>query len=301
MKDAKNEILVVDDISKNIQLVASVLKPLGYALRFALSAKEALQIVQDTHIDLILLDVMMPEMNGYELCTLLKKEKKTKDIPIIFLTAKSDAESIAKGFEVGGVDYMSKPFFEVELIARVKTHLEIQTLTNKLKKQAKEMKHLANTDALTGVANRLKFNDILEHQIEISRRHEHNISIIFLDIDYFKKVNDVHGHEVGDSVLIELASIVKKEIRKSDLLARWGGEEFIIVVNNSAFDEAVSLAEKLRICIEKHIFEYVQRITCSFGVTSFHKEDDIHSILLRADKALYQAKEAGRNQVVSLM
>lgn len=301
MKSDKANILIVDDISKNIQLVASILKPFAYSLSFALSAKEALDIIHNSEIDLILLDVMMPQMDGFELCELLKKDGKFKHIPVIFLTAKNDAKSIARGFQVGGVDYMSKPFYEEELIARIRTHLEIQRLTKALKEQAKQMHYLANTDALTHVANRLKFNAILEHQIALQKRNPQPLSLIFLDIDFFKNINDTFGHERGDEVLVALATLIKENIRESDVVARWGGEEFIIIVNNSSNDEVVELAQKLRRLIEKHPFEKVEHLTCSFGISFFKKSDDMHSFLQRADKALYKAKELGRNRVESLM
>ena len=301
MHSDRAKILIVDDISKNIQLVASILKPFDYSLSFALSAKEALDIIHSSEIDLILLDVMMPQMDGFELCELLKKDEKFKHIPIIFLTAKNDAKSIARGFQVGGVDYMSKPFYEEELIARIKTHLEIQRLTKALKEQAKQMQYLANTDALTHVANRLKFNAILEHQIALQKRNPQPLSLIFLDIDFFKRVNDTYGHEVGDTVLITLAKLIKDTIRESDLVARWGGEEFIIVVNGSSAQKVTKLAQKLRALIERHTFEDVGHITCSFGISHYKQDDDMHTFLQRADKALYKAKELGRNRVESLM
>ncbi len=293
----KLHILIVDDISKNIQLVASVLKAENYGLYFATDAQEAFSVLEHERIDLILLDVMMPSMDGFEVCKELKKNVKTQEIPVIFLTAKNDKESIKEGFEVGGVDYIVKPFYDVELLSRVKTHLRIAQMTQELRASAEKMYALANTDALTGIANRLRFNTIVNYQVENSLRYEIALSVVFFDIDYFKRINDEFGHEFGDNVLKKLADLVKNEIRKSDVIARWGGEEFAIILANTALSDAEKLAQKLRLCIETHSFEG-QNLTCSFGVTQLQKDDTNTTLMKRVDDALYDAKKAGRNCVI---
>jgi len=292
----KLHVLIVDDTSKNIQLVASVLKPEGYGLYFATDAQEAFNVLENELIDLVLLDVMMPTMDGFKVCKELKKNVKTKEIPVIFLTAKNDKESIKEGFEVGGVDYIIKPFYDVELLSRVKTHLRIAQMAQELRASAEKMYKLANTDTLTGIANRLKFNTIVNYQVENSLRYDAALSIIFFDIDYFKKINDEFGHELGDKVLKKMALLVKNEIRKSDVIARWGGEEFAIILANTTLSDAGKLAQKLRLCIEAHRFEG-QELTCSFGVTQLQKDDTNISLMKRVDDALYDAKKAGRNCV----
>ena len=236
-------------------------------------------------------------MDGFEVCKELKKNVKTQEIPVIFLTAKNDKESIKEGFEVGGVDYIVKPFYDVELLSRVKTHLRIAQMTQELRASAEKMYELANTDALTGIANRLRFNTIVNYQVENSLRYKVALSVIFFDIDYFKRINDKFGHEFGDNVLKELADLVKNEIRKSDVIARWGGEEFAIVLANTALNDAQKLAQKLRLCIENHSFEG-QNLTCSFGVTQLQKDDTNTTLMKRVDDALYDAKKAGRNCVI---
>lgn len=296
----QQNVLIVDDTPKNIQLVASILKPLGYGLFFATNGKEAIKATQKNEIDLILLDVMMPEMDGFETASNIKAMPEYKEIPIIFLTAKADEDSIAEGFDVGGVDYITKPFHNRELVARVKTHLHISHMAKQLQEQANRMQELANTDTLTGIANRLKFNTIFEHQVDLSLRYKKELSLVFLDIDFFKKVNDTYGHKVGDAVLVKISQMLLGCVRASDLAARWGGEEFVIVSPETKQSEAVNIAEKLRKCIEETEFEGVKHITCSFGVTSLNADDDAHTFLTRADNALYAAKEAGRNCVVEL-
>jgi len=294
----KQNVLIVDDTSKNIQLVASILKPLGYGLYFATSGQEALDAVAKNKIDLILLDVMMPDMDGFETAKKLKSDANTKSIPIIFLTAKTDEESVSAGFEVGGVDYITKPFHNSELIARAKTHLHIADMAKQLQDQANAMQELANTDPLTAMPNRLKFNTIFEHQVDLCLRYKKELSLVFIDIDFFKKVNDTYGHKVGDAILVEISKMLTGCVRASDLAARWGGEEFVIVSPETPIDAAYAMAEKLRKCIEERSFDEVSQITCSFGVTALTQKDDAHSFLTRADNALYAAKEAGRNCVI---
>ena len=296
----KQNVLIVDDTPKNIQLVASILKPLGYGLFFATSGKEALEAAATHEIDLILLDVMMPDMDGFETARLLKEDEIYKEIPIIFLTAKADEDSVEAGFNAGGVDYITKPFHNKELVARVKTHLHISHMARQLQKQAETMQELANTDALTKMPNRLKFNTIYEHQVDLSLRYKKNLSLVFIDIDLFKNVNDTYGHKVGDTVLIEIANMLHACVRASDLAARWGGEEFVIISSETTREQAMQMAEKIRACIEEKDFDTVGHITCSFGVTALQEQDDAHSFLIRADNALYSAKKAGRNCVVTL-
>ena len=169
-----------------------------------------------------------------------------------------------------------------------------------LAQQAEEMKHLANTDPLTGIANRLKFNTILDHHVALSGRYSNALSLLYFDIDHFKKINDTYGHKVGDGVLIEIVELIKALLRQSDLLARWGGEEFVVILPETSIEQAKVIAEKLRSCIETHLFMNVSDLTCSFGVTQLRGDDTEQSFLIRADKALYQAKEVGRNRVVAL-
>ena len=291
-------ILIVDDIAKNIQLAASVLKKEGWHLFFATSGAEALKVVEQERIDLILMDVMMPGMDGFETTKRIKRHSALESIPVIFLTAKNDRDSIQKGFELGGVDYIIKPFHDVELIARVRTHLSIREMSQELKAAAQKLYELAHTDSLTGIANRLKFNTIAEHQIEMIHRYGGDLSVIFFDIDHFKKVNDEMGHEFGDHVLKSISNRIQTEIRKSDLLARWGGEEFVIVMPQAEKKQATRLAEKLRKTIEAISLES-QHFTCSFGVVALQENETFDALMRRADEALYEAKAQGRNCVVS--
>jgi len=183
-------------------------------------------------------------------------------------------------------------------VARARTHLKISRLANRLKAQAKKMENLANTDPLTNIANRMRFNAILEHQLGVSKRYQKTLSIIFFDIDHFKQINDNFGHKAGDNVLVALCQLISKHIRTSDLFARWGGEEFLILVPELSLTQLISLSEKLRLQVDRFVFPDVKHITCSFGITQMKSDDDPKGLINRADEALYEAKESGRNKVV---
>jgi len=166
------------------------------------------------------------------------------------------------------------------------------------RKKHKTIHSMAVHDALTKIYNRHGANELLNHRLHEIQRGERSLSVIFFDIDYFKKVNDTYGHDIGDYVLVRIAELVSDEIRSSDIFARWGGEEFILFLIDTKIEDAINVAEKLRKIIETHAFADIERVTCSFGVTSFQEGDDKNSLLKRVDAYLYQAKESGRNCVV---
>ncbi len=326
----ERSILIVDDNPQNIQLVASHLKEEGYRISFSQSGKDALQKVQNAAFDLILLDIMMPEMDGYEACTRIKEVPEYKDAPIIFLTAKIDKESIVKGFEVGAVDYVVKPFHAAELLARIRTHLNLKSYREKLeemnielnkevlksmqiqeelensKAELEEMNRRlyekATKDSLTGLFNRRKMADLIEYEYDRSIRNQLPFSIIITDIDHFKKVNDTYGHDCGDIVLEEISQILMSLIRKQDQVSRWGGEEFLLLLPETGTDGALTLAEKIRTQIQESTFtcgDTTINVTMTFGVSSFAKEKSDKIVIKEADIALYQGKNTGRNKSVA--
>jgi two-component system, cell cycle response regulator len=414
------KILCIDDLSSNLFTIENVLmsaanKP--YEVFTATSAQEGLAILLQEEINLILLDIMMPQMDGFECAKMILLSKKTKDIPIIFVTAKKDDTTISRCYEVGGMDYVVKPFNEVELLARVSFHLMLKekekiiqsekeyaqnvldlqenlivitdgynilngnksllnfynlnsisefqdkhicicrtfveeegyfhlglvkddiwveeiiklsssqdilvkinlneeyiflidavkysdyyivTLTNttKLLSLYHSFEHGANYDELTQIYNKRVCNEIINSRINSKRKSETIFSLIIFDIDFFKRVNDNYGHIVGDNVLKKLASTIKSHIRNNDILARWGGEEFVLIVQED-IKTAFVIAENLRKRIENIDFDIVKHITCSFGVTQYLTKDNLESIINRADEAMYMAKESGRNRVCS--
>jgi diguanylate cyclase (GGDEF)-like protein len=246
---------------------------------------------------------MMPKMDGYDVCKRLKSNEKTKDIPIIFITARSDERSIEKAYDSGGIDYVTKPFHAKELLARVHRELAMQKLIDELKKSQEELKLLAITDPMTKLYNRRYFSEISIELLELAKREKKPLSLIMLDIDKFKAINDTYGHKVGDEAIIALGNLLKEMKRKSDVACRLGGEEFVLLLPNTTYDDAKKVAEKIRQRVEENVITYEEgkglQFTVSLGVAQvdIEHEDHIEPALKRADDALYHAKKSGRNRV----
>jgi len=400
-------VLYVDDIESNLFTLKSVLK--DYNVFTASSAQDGFEILKNEKIDIILLDIMMPEIDGFQMAKMISKNSKMKNIPFMFITAKKDDEIIEKCFEYGAVDYILKPFNKIELIYRIKLHIKHKELGDKLRLEyqflqnvfdlqenfliitnaetgkivnkavlnffnlqnveefrekykcicnffekeegcfyldlvpknkvwteyvlslqkdvivkmknryfnlkvrkfqneyivsltnitdtfnaKKQFEHKAHYDALTKIYNREMFNFLMEEKLK--NYNIQNSLFVILDIDFFKKTNDTYGHLVGDKVLIHLAELVKRHIRDNDVFARWGGEEFVIVMD-SDLQNGKKVIENLRKAIEEEDFEEAKHITCSFGITEINEFDDLKSVTKRADEALYEAKQTGRNKV----
>lgn len=416
----KKTILCIDDIKTNLFTIQSVIEDLAdelYDVVLAQSASDGLQVLLKQKIDIILLDVMMPDIDGFEAAKIIKSNKKIKDIPIVFVTANKDSKTIENCYKVGGDDYINKPFNHVELLARLSFHLKLKEKDEQLKKekeyvqnilnlqenivittnskeiinvnnafleffdyktlktfqekhicicstfveedgyfslslvdenskwvdeviklskekdvlvkiiqnadeyifnikaasfanqyivtltditqisqQSLEYQHEANYDKLTQIYNRNMFHTLMKTKINSFKKEQKTFVFIILDIDYFKKVNDTYGHLVGDNVLINIAKLIKEHIRDSDVFARWGGEEFVLAFDVN-LSKGVEIANNLRVNIEKEEFDVVKELTCSFGITEFEFNDTLESMIKRADLALYEAKNSGRNRV----
>jgi two-component system, cell cycle response regulator len=410
-------ILIVDDLIQNIQVLGRTLETQGYSITYAMSGKEALQRLQAIQPDLILLDLLMPEMSGLEVCEQIKKNPNYYHIPILFLTASHEEEHLIEAFENGAADYVTKPFRATELLARVQTHIQLKRQTrqlqqsenklntivthikdgilivdesgvvkfanpaaaqmfdrplsdlidhqlglpivvgnvaeldiirsggilgraeitvgetewleqkvsivsmrdvsernqiedklrialNKQKVLSQKLKKLANTDVLTGISNRRNILATLKKEFQRTQRYHQIFSLLVIDIDHFKLVNDSYGHSVGDQVLQEISRFLVNCFRNVDTVGRLGGEEFIIILPATKSQEAIGLAERL--CEQIRNLEIdttsgLIKITISIGVTVYqpHDQNDI-DILKRADDALYQAKESGRDRVVAI-
>lgn len=269
--------------------------------------------------DLILLDIMMPGMDGFEVCHRLKQNPTTRDVPVIFLSALADIVDKLKAFSEGGVDYILKPFHIEEVMIRVKTHLTIRLLQKSLQEKNRmlmqeieerqriqeQLERIAIIDPLTGLYNRRHFFTVSLNEFKKSRRYNRPLSVILLDADHFKNVNDTYGHAVGDLALIHLAQIMKTNLRVVDILARYGGEEFIILLPETNLPDTLTVAE--RICNEVASTPLIHEdksvhLTVSMGVADILScgiDCTFDTILINADKALYAAKDAGRNQVAA--
>ena len=287
-------ILVVDDEMPIRHLMSLLLKGFG-TIEMAGSGKEALEKVNTLNPDLIILDVQMPEMNGYEVCQTIKGNDKTSSIPIVFLTANSSNEDEEYGLEIGATDFIRKPISPRIVSARVSNILNLQQATRKLEL-------VASTDPLTGAFNRRHLDLVGINELSRSKRYKSTFTILMLDIDHFKEVNDNYGHDIGDEELIETVAVIKKNIRGEDLLFRLGGEEFAVMLPETPKLAAFDTAERIRIAISRIVIQTPIAPLCftiSIGIAENSQEDDnIDVILKRADESLYQAKSSGRNRVI---
>lgn len=307
----RSKILVVDDIPLNRKLQKTYLESVGYQVIIAQDGVEALQRIGEESPDLILLDIMMPNMNGFQVCRRLKGSENTRFVPIILVTALNEIEDKVKGIEAGADDFISKPFNKLELLARVKSLLRIKHLHDELELKIKELEiaqskllQLAITDGLTELYNYRYFKDQLSQEITRAKRHNTYVSIAMIDIDYFKHYNDTHGHPAGDLVLKIIAQLLRNNIRKIDVAARYGGEEFALILTETDKQAAGFVANKIKNLVEQQKFNYEEtqpkgKLTISMGVSTFPHDaltpDDLVKI---ADQRLYRAKKAGRNRVM---
>jgi two-component system, cell cycle response regulator len=309
----KSKILILDDNAMNLKVLSATIRKKGFKATVARSGNEAFELMKQEKPDLILLDVMMHDLNGYEVCRILKNHKKFKDIPIIFIMPQTKIASYAKCFLVGGVDYVTKPYNIVELNEKIKTHLsskksldEIKSSYEQLKLENKELQEtvhklekLSITDPLTGLYNRRYITERMEEENEVFLRKNREFSMMLLDIDHFKTLNDTYGHDCGDYVLKLVAQKLLFIVRKSDIVSRWGGEEFLILLPETSKHTAKKLAERIRKNIENMPILYEQcnyHITLTIGISE-NKSESIHNIIKRADNALYIGKNSGRNCV----
>lgn len=294
----RQTILIVDDNPENIKILGELLKD-EFNIKATTKGVDVLKLeTMDKKPDLILLDIMMPDINGYEVCFALKSNEQTSDIPVIFITAKDDDKDEIKGFEIGAVEYITKPFNPSIVKARVRTHAELKKLRDILS-------NYAYVDALTMIPNRRKCTEFLDIYWNICKREEQPISIIMMDVDHFKQYNDFYGHSMGDNCLKSIANILKSTIsRESDLFARYGGEEFIAVLLNVDKEGAINVGEKMLEEVRKASIPHEKSkvsniVTLSIGISTVIPTNNISAqeLINSSDKGLYSSKESGRNKV----
>ena len=296
----KRTLLIVDDVSANIQVLANLLSD-DYTILIANTGAKALKIARgDNPPDLIMLDIVMPDIDGYEVCRQLKNDKVTRRIPVIFVSALDEVKDEMRGLDLGAVDFITKPFNAQVVKARVRNQMALKVNTDLLES-------LSHIDALTQIANRRQFDYVLEQEFKHAKRANSPLGIIMLDIDYFKPFNDHYGHGKGDECLVKVASALQKSIyRPKDFLARYGGEEFAVILPETDLTASQQIAEKMRLAVESlmlhHEFsEVAQVITISLGVVArVPMEESAETLLNDADKALYQAKANGRNRIETI-
>lgn len=266
---------------------------------------EAFRLLLATPVDLILCDLEMPRIDGFKLLGMITSREELRDIPVIMLTGHGHRELKIKMLGLGASDYVTKPFDAGELIARVKVQLKIKSLQDELKKSNEMLKQLSNTDPLTLLYNRRYMTEMLEKEMQRAERKGSNLSMVMIDIDHFKRINDQYGHQNGDHVLMAVAILSKVGLRSYDFAARYGGEEFILVLPETSHADALVIAERLRSRVLTHSFSGALRgltVTISMGVATYPTDfiTSVADLVREADEAMYRAKVAGRNQVHSM-
>ncbi len=304
-----SKILVVDDSRTQLDWLVQVLEKEGYRVATAMDGKSAIREVRSDPPDLVLLDMILPDMDGLEVLRIIKARPEDQFIPVILLSVKSDIDSKVTGLRIGADDFLAKPFAEAEILARCAAMLRIKHLQEKLQEAQRKLEQQSITDALTGLKNRRFFDERLHEEFRRAQRYGDYLSLIMIDLDHFKDVNDRHGHPAGDAVLHDAAVLIRASIRDPDICARYGGDEFAVILPKTHMTGALSVAE--RIWRELGNKEYAVadasggpesgkvRVTASIGIAFYPSKDISSSELLLgfADQALYQAKRAGRNTI----
>ena len=323
----KGDILVVDDIPNNLRFLATMLTEQGYEVRKVLNGQMALIAARAAPPDLILLDIMMPEMNGYEVCQHLKADQQTREVPIIFISILDEVMDKVKAFSLGGVDYITKPFHLEEVLVRIENQLTLRRLQKQLQEQNArlqqeicerqkaeaalksanlELQRFVNLDGLTGINNRRRFDEYLDQEWRRMTRERSPLSLVLCDVDCFKLYNDTYGHIKGDHCLKQVAQAISDTLKRpADLVARYGGEEFVVILPKTNAEGATKVAQTILLQIQQlqipHASSYVSNyVSLSIGVASIipTQKDSSETLVALADKALYQAKQQGRDCII---
>lgn len=336
IKNSQGFVLIVDDILDNVDFLARSLISRGYRVSVVTSGKAALELIKTDLPALVLLDIWMPEMDGYKVCQKLKSQPQTANIPIIFISALDDITDKVEAFKAGGIDYITKPFHVAEVIARVAVHVQLWHLQHELQEKQQqliqqnqllqqeiqnraaaeaalqianaELQRLAYLDGLTQVANRLQFDQRIEAEWRRSQRQQEAISLILCDIDFFKYYNDAYGHQAGDECLRQVARAIQGVIKRpGDLVARYGGEEFAVILPDTPNDGAMAVVHEMQnvillLRIEHQHSQVSPHVSLSFGVATSTPSAELTQARLihLADQALYQAKIEGRDRIVNV-
>ncbi len=300
----KPVILIADDNPVSLRLLSEVLTKAGYRVAEVTNGEKALAVLPTIRPDLVLLDVDMPGLSGFEVCRRLKQDIHTSDIPVLFVTARNDKKDIITGFSAGGQDYVIKPYTRAELLARVQTHLSLRRTQQELKASEARYRELSIRDDLTGFYNTRYLYQTLQGQLDMHRTRP--LSVIFMDIDNFKFVVDTYGHLNGSRTIAELADVVRSVLPEGCYGVSYGGDEFVIVLTGHDRRQGMRVAEAIRKAIEKTRFlttmDLSIRITVSCGVATFPADaQTLTDLLASADHALFEVKRRGKNAVGSFV
>lgn len=287
-------ILVIDDNKFNVKLLSEILTDEGYTVYSEYSGESILEKCNLYQPDAILLDIMMPGIDGFEVCRILKDDSKTYNIPVIMVTAKTDPEDLKYAFELGAFDYIKKPIDESEVLARLDSALRFS-------QRQRQLEDLAMKDGLTNLYNHRLIIELFYKEFEKSTRNKQPIAFMMLDLDHFKEVNDTFGHQVGDQVLKDISLILMENSRSSDVIGRYGGEEFSITLPNVSKEDAYIISERIRHAVENftHLISQAKLfVTVSIGICVHYPDSKktAQDVIAEADKALYLSKSGGRNR-----
>jgi diguanylate cyclase (GGDEF)-like protein len=297
-------ILVVDDNRDNVEIIATRLRFRGYEIEEASDGATALETVRNNPPDLMLLDVMLPDIDGYEIARRLKNDDTMPFIPIILVTARDTTQDKVAGLDAGADDYLTKPINFPELEARVRSMLRIKRLQDEIEEKNRELERLSISDGLTGLFNHRHIHQLLHEEFERADRIGERLSVAMFDLDRFKNVNDTYGHQAGDRVLEQLADLLRESAREIDRLGRYGGEEFMALLPGTSIEDAEVFVERVRHEVARRPFSIGKdeplRMTLSAGIATYPDPaiSDPETLVRLADEALYAAKATGRNRVV---
>jgi two-component system, cell cycle response regulator len=298
---AEGRIVVAEDSALLRAVAHGTLTEHGYEVELAVDGLEALETIRTYRPDVVLCDVTMPRLDGFGVLDAMRADAELAEVPVVFLTSRTRSDQAAEGLRRGAYDYLRKPFDAIELIARMQSAVRTKRLQDELKERHAELRRLASTDSLTGLPNRRRAEEALSAAVAAAGETGIAATVVLLDVDHFKKVNDIHGHDGGDDVLVEVAKRLGSVVEEGETAARWGGEEFLLVVPPRDVPRPVHLADAAHEVIRADPFELsgaAARITASVGWAAWAgPHDDPGSMLRRADVALYAAKESGRDRV----
>ena len=310
MTAPRPRLLVVDDSRTQLDWLVQVLLRDGYDVVTAATGREAIVKARTLAPDLVLLDMILPDMDGLEVLRLVKARPDERFLPVIILSVKSDVDSKVAGLRIGADDFISKPFAEQEILARCAAMLRIKKLQDQLRFTRRSLEEQSVTDALTGLKNRRYFDERFPEEFRRAQRYSDPVSLMMIDLDHFKQVNDQFGHQMGDVVLRDAAQVIKDSVRDPDICARYGGEEFAVILPKTHLGGALTVAERVWRGLKEKVFRQEVpavgqagvvevRVTASIGLAFFPSKDILSAELLVkfADEALYQAKRSGRNNI----
>jgi two-component system cell cycle response regulator len=300
--EQKVKVLVADDSAVSRKLVEHTLSEKKYTLVFAKSGRETVELFAEHHPALVIVDWIMPDLTGLEICKHIRSKTHASYTYIILLTGKSEKESVVEGLAAGADDYLTKPFHPEELIARVGVGLRIMELQREIEVKNALLQELALTDALTSLPNRRAIEEWATRQLSGAARHRFSFWVALADLDHFKTINDTHGHDAGDTVLKAFSQILKANSRRSDICGRIGGEEFLLVFTHATEQGAKDVIDRVRAELAATNFKFDGKsltVTASFGLVGFvgTRAPDFSRLVAQADTALYSAKRLGRNRV----